>query len=98
MAMQFLSDAERARISKAIAAAERKTSGEIVTVVAITSASYGYVPPLAAAIIALLVPWPLILFTWMPVQTIYVIQPCLSGCVAAGQLASGPSGAGAVVR
>lgn len=65
---------ERDRISAAISAAERTTSGEIVAVVAETSDTYLYVPFLWAALAALLVPWPLIHFTWIPVQTIFLVQ------------------------
>lgn len=70
----MFTDEERERISAAITAAERTTSGEIVAVVTEASNSYTYVPFLWAALAALIVPWPLIHFTWMPVQTIYLIQ------------------------
>lgn len=72
--MGLFSKDEEDRISAAISAAERKTSGEIVAVVTESSETYLYVPFLWAAIIALFVPWPLIHFTWMPVQYIYLIQ------------------------
>jgi putative membrane protein len=72
--MAFISDEDQVRIGQAIVAAERKTSGEIVTVLSGESASYLHVPFLWAALIALIVPWPLIYFTWLPVQTIYVVQ------------------------
>lgn len=72
--MTLFSDEEAQRISAAISAAERKTSGEIVAVVAPSSDTYQYVPFLWAALAALLVPWPLIHFTWMAVQWIYLIQ------------------------
>ncbi len=72
--MDLFTDDDKASISEAIAAAERRTSGEIIAVVASASANYGYVPPLVAALVALVVPWPLIYFTWMPVQTIYLVQ------------------------
>ena len=72
--MGLFSRDEEDRISAAIAAAERNTSGEIVAVVTETSEAYLYVPFMWAAIFALLVPWPLIHFTWMPVQYIYLIQ------------------------
>lgn len=62
------------RIAEAIAAAERKTSGEIVAVVAAESSSYLYAPVLWAAMVALLVPWPFIYFTWKTVQWIYAAQ------------------------
>ncbi len=70
----MISDADRARISAAITAAERNTSGEVVAVVAAESASYLSVPFVWASIAALLVPWPLIVFTWMSVQWIYILQ------------------------
>jgi putative membrane protein len=72
--MNLLSEPDRARISAAISAAERTTSGEIVAVVTQASSSYTYVPFLWGALAALLVPWPLVHFTLMPVQWIYLIQ------------------------
>ncbi len=65
---------DRERVAAAIVEAERRTSGEIVAVVAASSASYVSVAPLIAALLALLVPWPLIYFTWWPVQWIYLLQ------------------------
>lgn len=65
---------EEARITEAITRAERTTSGEIVAVIAVESDSYLYAPFLWAAILALIVPWPFIYFTWLPVQWIYVVQ------------------------
>ena len=72
--MSLFSASEEERISAAITAAERKTSGEIVAVVTESSDSYLYVPFMWAALAALLVPWPLIHFTWMTVQWIFAIQ------------------------
>ena len=72
--MSLFSDQERERISLAISAAESATSGEIVAVVTEASSSYTYVPFLWAALAALFVPWPLVHYTWMPVQWIYLIQ------------------------
>lgn len=72
--MALFTTPEEERISAAISQAERKTSGEIVAVVAEMSENYLYVPFLWAALAALLVPWPLIHFTWMKVQYIYIIQ------------------------
>lgn len=74
----FTSDEEK-RISDAIAAAEKTTSGEIVAVVAPQSDSYLYVPFLVASLVALLVPWPFIYFTWRTVQWIYLIQLLVFG-------------------
>jgi putative membrane protein len=72
--MAFISDKDQVRIGEAIVAAERRTSGEIVAVLSGESASYLHVPFLWAGLIALIVPWPLVFFTWLPVQTIYVVQ------------------------
>ena len=62
------------RIAAAIAAAEHKTSGEIVAVVAADSSSYLYVSFMWAALVALLVPWPFIHFTWMTMQAVWLLQ------------------------
>ncbi len=62
------------RIAAAIAAAEHKTSGEIVAVVAADSSSYLYIPFMWAALVALLVPWPFIHFTWMTMQAVWLLQ------------------------
>lgn len=72
--MSLVSDSDQQRISAAITEAERRTSGEIVAVIAPESASYLSVPVLVAALLALLVPWPFIYLTWMNVEWIYVIQ------------------------
>lgn len=72
--MALFTREEEERISAAITAAERKTSGEIVAVVADSSETYLYAPFLWAALVSLLVPWPLIHFTWMKVQYIFLIQ------------------------
>lgn len=72
--MTLFSVADQSRISNTIAAVEKTTSGEIVAVVAPESGNYYYAPYLWASAIALLVPWPLIYFTWWPVQWIFAIQ------------------------
>jgi putative membrane protein len=72
--MSLISAKDEERISAAIAAAERNTSGEIVAVVADQSSRYQHVPFMWAALLALIIPWPLIHFTWMPVQTIFLVQ------------------------
>jgi putative membrane protein len=72
--MAFISDEDAQRIAAAIEAAEKRTSGEIVTVLSGESASYLHVPFLWASLIALIVPWPLVYFTWWPVQWIYLAQ------------------------
>ena len=65
---------DRHKISAAITAAEARTSGEIVCVLARASSDYAYVPLIWAALAALSVPWPLIAFTQWPVQWIYAAQ------------------------
>lgn len=72
--MALFSQTNEQRIAEAIATAETKTSGEIVAVVARESSSYLYAPFLWAGVIALLVPWPLIVFTWWPVIWIFGLQ------------------------
>ncbi len=72
--MALFSQTNEQRIAKAIASSEAKTSGEIVAVVARESSSYLYAPFLWAAMTALLVPWPLIVFTWWPVIWIFGLQ------------------------
>jgi len=54
--MSFITDEERRRIEAAIQEAERRTSGELVTVIAKASDDYYYIPTLWAAILALGVP------------------------------------------
>ncbi|HUJ37136.1 MAG TPA: TPM domain-containing protein [Hyphomicrobium sp.] len=75
--MSLFSSEEERRVSDAITQAERKTSGEIVVVVAARSDPYLYVPPLIAALISLLLPWPLIFFTKLNVEAIYLAQLAL---------------------
>lgn len=72
--MSLFTPEQERQISDAIAAAENNTSGEILAVIATRSDSYLYVPFLWAALLALLVPWPLIYFTWAPVTWIYLVQ------------------------
>ena len=72
--MALINEQGRQRVADAIAKAEDKTSGEIVAVVAADSSAYLHVPFMWAALVALLVPWPFIHFTWMTVQNIWLIQ------------------------
>ena len=65
---------DHARISAAIKAAEARTSGEIVCVLARTSCEYAPAPLLWAALTALLAPWPLILYTDLPVRSLFAAQ------------------------
>ncbi len=72
--MALLSEADRARIAEAIAAAEAQTAAEIVVVVAARSAEYRFVPWLWASLAALIVPAPLIFLTILAGFEIYFIQ------------------------
>jgi putative membrane protein len=69
-----ISTQDRERISAAIKAAEAKTSGEIVCVLAQTSCDATALPILIAAVIALALPWLLVGFTAMPVNRILILQ------------------------
>jgi putative membrane protein len=70
----MLSAEDRVRISDAICAAEAKTSGEIVCVLAESSSQPGALPILLAAIVALALPWLLIAFTDFAVERILLLQ------------------------
>ncbi len=70
----MISDTEKLDVEHAITKAENKTSAEIVAVIARASSGYYYIPYMWGALIALAAPWPLIHWTWMPVQSIYIIQ------------------------
>jgi putative membrane protein len=84
----MISDADRARIEQAIRAAEAKTSGEIFCVLAARSSHYSLVPVAWAAVLALIVPLPLIYLTTWPASVIYVLQ--LIAFVAAAIVLSRP--------
>jgi putative membrane protein len=72
--MTLVAETDQRRIADAISQAERKTSGEIVAVIAPESASYLHGPFLWAALVALAVPWPFVFWTWWPIQHIYLLQ------------------------
>ena len=61
-------------ISAAVRKAEKRTCGQIVCVLAHSSSDYTYVPILWASVLALLIPWPLIDFTQLTVQRIFLLQ------------------------
>jgi putative membrane protein len=72
-----MSPHDRERIAAAIRAAEAKTSGEIVCVLAQTSSDATALPILIAAVVALALPWLLVAFTAMPVNRILLLQIAL---------------------
>ncbi|GAC1328196.1 MAG: TPM domain-containing protein [Beijerinckiaceae bacterium] len=65
---------DRTRIAAAIQAAEQGTSGEIVCVLARSSSEYAAAPVLLSALVALLVPWLLVLLTQWSVHKILAAQ------------------------
>jgi putative membrane protein len=69
-----ISAEDRKRIADAIRAAEAKTSGEIVCVLAQSSSSSAGMPMFLAAIGALVLPWFLVGLTAMPVYRILSLQ------------------------
>ena len=73
LVMEFTKEDHEA-ISAAIRKAEKQTCGQIVCVLAHSSSDYTYVPILWASVLALLIPWPLIDFTQLTVQRIFLLQ------------------------
>lgn len=65
---------DHARIADAIRAAETRTSGEIVCVLARCSSDYSHVPVLWGALAALVSPWPLLALTQLSVQRVFIAQ------------------------
>jgi putative membrane protein len=65
---------DRSRISSAIRAAESRTSGEIVCVMAQSSTDAKAIPIILAAVVAFTLPWLLVAYTAMPVQRILSLQ------------------------
>lgn len=70
----ILSDAERARVRDAVAAAEMRTTGEIFVVVTGKSDDYRFIPLLWATLAALIVPLPLIFLTALGAAAIFAVQ------------------------
>ena len=72
-----MSPQDRERISAAVQRAEGATSGEIVCVLARRSADTGALALLVAALLALALPWALMVFTALPLQEILGLQLAL---------------------
>jgi putative membrane protein len=70
----MITPADRERVTTAIRAAESKTAGEIFCVIARRASDYRLVPLAWAALIAFVVPLPLIFLTLWPAAMIYVVQ------------------------
>jgi putative membrane protein len=61
-------------IANAIREVEKRTSGQIVCVLAHASSAYAHIPILWSSVLALLTPWPLIYLTQWSVQRIFLLQ------------------------
>ena len=73
--MAFLTDQDQEKIANAITETERRTSGELVAVIAPTADDYRYVPLLWPALVALLLPALLLTIApGMAVWTLYFAQ------------------------
>src|SRR5207342_1743983 len=72
--LHMISDGDRTRIADAIRKAESQTSGEIYCVLARNAGSYRLVPMAWAALIALVIPLPLVYLTEWEALTVYVVQ------------------------
>jgi putative membrane protein len=66
--------ADHEAVAAAIREAEKRTSGQIVCVLAHSSSAYVHIPILWASALALFTPWPLIHFTQWSVQRIFLLQ------------------------
>lgn len=73
--MAFLTEDEKLRLRERIEAAERRTSGELVTVIARESDPYPFIPLLWASVVALSLP-PLISLAgwWIDLPAVSLIQ------------------------
>ena len=72
--MDLFSPADQDRLAAAVHDAESRTSGEIFTVVAHASDDYRFIPLMWAALVALVVPGPLIFLTDLATPLIYLAQ------------------------
>ena len=71
---QEISVQDQKRIADAIRAAEARTRGEIVCVLARQSSDYAAVALIWAALAALIAPWPMIALTQFAVDSIFAVQ------------------------
>jgi putative membrane protein len=71
--MTFSHD-EAARIEAAIREAQARSSGQIVVVLAKTSANYEIVPFIWSALLGFVTPWPLLALTDLSAERIFLIQ------------------------
>ena len=67
------SEEDHDAVTAAIHEAEKRTSGQIVCVLARASSDYAHIPILWASALALIAPWPMIALTPWSVQRIFLI-------------------------
>ena len=73
--MMLLTEAEQQQVADAIAAVERETDAELVTVLAARAENYAHVPVLWAAALALLTPGALALMPfWLDLWNVLILQ------------------------
>ena len=65
---------QKAAIEAAFSAAQQRTRAPIVCVLARASANYEFSPLLAGGLLGLLTPWPLLMFTTLSAQRIFLAQ------------------------
>ena len=65
---------QEAEIEAAFSAAQQRTRAPIVCVLAHASANYEFAPLLASGLLGLLTPWPLMVFTQLSAQRIFLAQ------------------------
>jgi putative membrane protein len=70
----MLSHEEAARIEAAIRAAQARSTGQIACVLARASSHYETMPLIWSALVALAIPWPLLAFTDLAAERIFVAQ------------------------
>jgi putative membrane protein len=75
---------QQATIEAAFSAAQQRTRAPIVCVLAHASANYEFPPLLASGLLGLLTPWPLLIFTQLSAQRIFLAQ--LVVCLAASAI------------
>jgi putative membrane protein len=75
---------QKAAIEAAFSAAQQRTRAPIVCVLAHASANYEFAPLLASVLLGLVTPWPLLMFTQLSAQRIFLAQ--LVVCFAASAI------------
>jgi putative membrane protein len=69
-----MTNEEKAGIEAALRAAQARCGAPVVCVLAGASANYELPPPIWSAVLALAAPWPLLFFTDLPAERIFIAQ------------------------